>query len=325
MSTLPFSKIDESIPEFFSPYRYHSYNQWVKKHHGVRVQKVSLDAGFTCPNRDGSRATGGCTFCNNRSFTPSYLFNIKDVQEQLETGLEFLKRRYGRSTRFIAYFQPYSNTYASIDFLRSLYESVLAHPDIDGIAIGTRPDCLPDDILDYLATLSKKYIVELEMGIESCNENVLTLCNRGHSFLETEDALLRTKERELFVTGHMLFGLPGETHSTIIEGIKKLAQLPIQSLKFHQLQVVKGSQLANTWRNNPIDVPLLGFDEYLNWVVDVLELLPAEIKIQRLSSDVPEDLRVEKARGERIENMSAKLNALMQARDTWQGRFYNKD
>ncbi len=310
------------IPAHFANRRYYAYNHWVKAHYGGRIQKVSLEGGFTCPNRDGTRGTGGCTFCNNRSFTPGYLFDHKDIETQLELGLEFLKRRYPQTRYFVAYFQAYSNTYADINYLRQLYERVLAHPDINGLVIGTRPDCLPDHVLDYLAELAQKYIVELEIGIESCNEVVLSRCNRGHSFAVTEDALVRAAQRNLFVTGHLLFGLPGETRQTAVDGANRLAQLPIQSLKFHQLHIVKGTQLANIWRHHPEEIPLLDTDTYLEWVVDALERIPEQVIIQRLSSDVPAALRLIEDRGERIEAMSDRLDEVLLKRHTWQGRLF---
>ena len=310
------------IPLHFTNRRYYAYNQWVKAHYGGRIQKVSVEGGFTCPNRDGTRGIGGCTFCNNRSFVPGYLLDHKDIETQLELGLEFLKRRYPQTRYFVAYFQAYSNTYADIDHLRRLYETALAHPDINGLVIGTRPDCLPDHVLDYLAELAQKYIVELEIGIESCHDDVLRRCNRGHGFTATEDALLRAAQRNLFVTGHLLFGLPGESRQTVVEGANKLARLPIQSLKFHQLNIVKGTQLANIWRNNPEDITLLDMETYLDWVVDVLERIGENIIIQRLSSDVPAPLRLIENRGERIEGLSEQLDLVLAKRHTWQGRLF---
>ena len=325
MISVPFSDDTPScVPAHFGSRRYYAYNDWVRAHFGGRVQKVSLKAGFTCPNRDGSRARGGCTFCNNRSFTPSYLFKTRDIQQQLELGLEFLKRRYPQTKSFLAYFQSYSNTYAPLAFLRQLYEPVLNHPDISGIVIGTRPDCLPDNVLDYLGELSKRYTVELEIGIESCNEAVLLRCNRGHTFAETADALVRAAQRSLFVTGHLLLGLPGETRASALAGAEILAQLPIQSLKFHQLHIVQDTQLARQWQQAPDTLELLDVDTYLQWVADILEVLPEQIIIQRLGSDVPEDMRIEWTRGERIEDLPKRLDEVLLRRQSWQGRLYDK-
>jgi len=288
------------------------------------MQKISLDADMTCPNRDGTKGLGGCTFCNNLGFTPGYLQGMDDLTRQIDTGLEFVKRRYPGTRKFLAYFQTYSNTYAGLPKLRELYGRVLSHPEIHGIVVGTRPDCLSDDALDYLAALSQQHIVELEIGIESCDEDVLRLCNRGHGFAETADALERAARRGLFVTGHLLLGLPGETRETVIAGAGKLAQLPISALKFHQLQVVKGTQLANQWRADPASVPLLDIDTYLQWVVDTLERLPPDVRIQRLGSEVPERLRLSAGWNKRIGELPTLLDAALAARDTWQGRLFQR-
>ena len=319
---LPAATPGQSIRPEFSGRRYHAYNDWVRQAHGGRMQKISLDADMTCPNRDGSKGLGGCTFCNNLGFTPGYLRGMDDLLRQLDTGIGFVKNRYPGTRKFLAYFQTYSNTYAELPKLRELYERVLSHPEIHGIVIGTRPDCLSDEVLDYLAALSRDRIVELEIGIESCDEEVLRLCNRGHGFGETVDALERAAQRQLFVTGHLLFGLPGETRETVIAGAEKLAALPISALKFHQLQIVKGTQLANQWRADPASVPLLDIDTYLQWIVDTLERLPPEVRIQRLGSEVPERLRLSAGWNRRIGELPALLDAALVARDTWQGRLF---
>ncbi len=316
---------DGAHAQIFHDRRYHAYNDWVRQAHGGRIQKVSLDAGMTCPNRDGAKGLGGCTFCNNLGFTPGYLEGMSDLLRQLDTGLAFVKRRYPGTQKFLAYFQTYSNTYGELAQLRECYERVLSHPDICGIAIGTRPDCLADEVLDYLGELSQQHIVELEIGIESCNDDVLALCNRGHDFAATEDALKRAARRQLFVTGHLLFGLPGETRASINAGACKLAALPLSALKFHQLQVVKGTQLANQWRSDPASVPLLDLDTYLEWVIDTLERLPAEVRIQRLGSEVPERLRLSAGWNKRIGDLPALLDAALVARDTWQGRRFSSE
>jgi radical SAM protein (TIGR01212 family) len=175
--------------QLFHGRRYHAYNDWVKREHGGRLQKVSIDAGFTCPNRDGKLGVGGCTFCNNDGFTPSYLREQRDIGRQIDTGVAFMRRRYPQTQSFLAYFQSYSNTYGELARLQALYETALAHPDISGLVVGTRPDCLPDEILDYLATLSRHMPVELEIGIESCSDAVLRECLRGHDFACTQDAI----------------------------------------------------------------------------------------------------------------------------------------
>lgn len=306
--------------QLFHGRRYHAYNDWVKREHGGRLQKVSIDAGFTCPNRDGKLGVGGCTFCNNDGFTPSYLREQRDIGRQIDTGVAFMRRRYPQTQRFLAYFQSYSNTYGELARLQALYETALAHPDISGLVVGTRPDCLPDEILDYLAALSRHTPVELEIGIESCSDAVLRECLRGHDFACTQDAIRRAAQRGLFITGHLLLGLPLETKESLIAGARALACLPLDALKFHQLQIIRGTRLANQYRADPASVPLLSPEAYIDAVIDVLEHLPGNIKIQRLGSEVPPAQRVSPDWGIRLSRFPEMLEARLQARETWQGR-----
>lgn len=307
-------------PVNFHGRRYHAYNDWVRQHFGGRLQKVSVDAGFTCPNRDGSLGIGGCSFCNNDGFTPSYLREQREISQQIDTGIAFMRRRYPGTSKFLAYFQSYSNTYGELDALTTQYDVALQHPDISGIVIGTRPDCLPDTILDYLADLSKRTIVELEIGVESCSDEVLLECRRGHDFACAQDAVRRAAQRGLFITAHLLLGLPLETPTGLIEGARKLAALPIDALKLHQLQIVRGTRLANQYRDDPHSVPLLMPSTYLDCVVDILEQLPPAMKIQRLGSEVPPALRVSPDWGIRLSRFPEMLDERMKERHTWQGR-----
>ena len=316
---------DTAPPSLYSGRRYHAYNDWVKQAHGGRLQKVSIDAGFTCPNRDGTRGIGGCTFCNNEGFTPSYLREQPDIRDQIDTGIAFARRRYPDSRGFLAYFQSYSNTYGELERLKATYALALAHPDISGLVIGTRPDCLPEETLDYLAALAETTLVELEIGIESCDDGVLVASNRGHDFACTEDAIRRAARRGLFITGHLLLGLPGETPASLLAGAKALARLPIDALKFHQLQIERGTRLANQYRADPASVPLLDPEAYLDAVIDVLEHLPPEIKIQRLGSEVPPRLRLSPDWGLRLSAFPPLLEARLAARGTWQGRCHIKE
>jgi len=306
----------------FNGHRYHAYNDWAKRELGGRLQKVSIDAGFTCPNRDGSLGIGGCSFCNNEGFSPSYLREQRDIGVQIDIGIEFMRRRYPRTKAFLAYFQSYSNTYDNLESLKKTYEIALRHPDISGLVIGTRPDCLPNETLDYLAELSTRMLVELEIGIESCNDNVLRECLRGHDFACTQDAIQRAASRGLFITGHLLLGLPLETPESLIAGAKELARLPLDALKFHQLQIVRGTRLANQYRAAPERVSLLSPEKYLDAVIDMLEYLPPHIKIQRLGSEVPPDVLVSPDWGMRLFKFPAMLETRLQARDTWQGKFF---
>jgi len=310
----------EEALSLFHGHRYHAYNDWVRKAHGGRLQKVSIDAGFTCPNRDGSRGVGGCTFCNNEGFSPSYLLEQRDIVKQIDTGIEFMRRRYPRTKSFLAYFQSYSNTYDDLDKLKKTYDIALNHPEITGIVIGTRPDCLPDEVLDYLADLSTRTLVELEIGIESCNDDVLRECLRGHDFACTKDAIHRAARRGLFITGHLLLGLPLETKESLIAGATELAALPLDALKFHQLQIVRGTRLANQYRSTPESITLLDPPSYLDAVIDILEHLPPSIKIQRLGSEVPPNVLVSPDWGFRLSRFPEMLEKRLDERDSWQGR-----
>ena len=313
---------DPYCPPCFNDHRYHLYNDWAKKKYGGRLQKVSIDAGFTCPNRDGSLGIGGCSFCNNEGFSPSYLREERDICKQIDIGIEFMRRRYPKTKGFLAYFQSYSNTYDNLDHLKKTYELALAHPTVSGLVIGTRPDCLPDETLDYLAELSKRMLVELEIGIESCNDEVLRECLRGHDFACTEDAIRRAARRGLFITGHLLLGLPLETRASLIEGAKALAKLPLDALKFHQLQIVRGTRLANQYRSASERIQLLDPDNYLDAVIDMLEYLPPHMKIQRLGSEVPPNVLVSPDWGMRLHKFPARLEEKLKARSTWQGKLF---
>ena len=312
--------MSEEIPAAFNGQRYLAYNDWAKKQFGSRLQKVSVDAGFTCPNRDGLLGVGGCSFCNNDGFSPSYLREQRDILQQIDTGIDFMRRRYPQARAYLAYFQSYSNTYGDLAQLQAAYEKALSHPGISGLVIGTRPDCLPDEILDYLAELAGKCFLELEIGIESCNDAVLRECLRGHDFACSADAIRRAARRGLFITGHLLLGLPLETRASLTDGARALAGLPLDAVKFHQLQLVKHTRLANQYQADPDSVPLLSPPEYLDAVIDMLERLPPTVKIQRLGSEVPPQLLVSPDWEMRLSRFPALLAARLIERQTWQGR-----
>ena len=311
-----------AVTDDFRGRRYHAYNDWARRVHGGRWQKVSVDAGFTCPNRDGKLGVGGCSYCNNEGFTPSYLRQQRDIVAQIDTGVAFMRRRYPDCRGFLAYFQSYSNTYDDLEVLKRRYTAALDHPDISGLVVGTRPDCLPDATLAYLGELAQQTMVELEIGIESCADPVLHECLRGHDFACTQDAIRRAAAHGLFVTGHLLLGLPGETRTTLVAGARALGCLPLDAVKFHQLQIVRGTRLANQYRNDPTSVPLLTPKSYLDAVVDVLEHLSPQVKVQRLGSEVPPVQRAAPDWGMRLERYPVLLEERLQARDTWQGRLF---
>jgi radical SAM protein (TIGR01212 family) len=306
----------------FGPIRYNGWNDYVKTRHGGRVQKVSVLAGFTCPNRDGLLGTGGCTFCNNAGFTPGHLDRRQSIHAQIETGLEFLRRRYPRTRHHIAYFQSYSNTYGEFARLRACYEEALAHPEISGLAIGTRPDCLPDQVLDYLAELASEHIIELEIGVESCNDAVLQRVNRGHDFAASADAIRRAAARGLEVSAHLILGLPGESTASMLDGAGQLSTLPLRSLKLHQLDLVRGTALAREWEADPTAVTLLGEDDYIALAADFIERLSPDILLQRLGSEVPPKMKLAPHWNLRLHELAPRVSAELARRGSWHGCRY---
>ncbi len=314
--------MNSQAPSPFGERRYNAWNDHVKTRYGGRVQKVSVLAGFTCPNRDGLLGKGGCTFCNNDSFTPGYLENHQTITEQLDAGLDFLRRRYPGTQRYMAYFQSYSNTYGEFERLRACYEEALAHPAIGGLAIGTRPDCLPDAVLDYLAELARSAIIELEVGVESCNDEVLARVNRGHTFATSVDAINRAAVRGLEVTAHLLLGLPGESKDSMLDGARLLSALSIHALKLHQLQVVRGTLLARDWQRNPESVPLLGEEECIGLLADFIERLSPRILLQRVGSEVPPSQKLAPEWNVRLSELAPRISAELAHRDSWQGCRY---
>lgn len=248
--------------------RYNSYADWFAGLFGGRVQKLSINAGFTCPNRDGTLGYGGCTYCNNEAFIPGYCTPEKSVTDQIEQGIAFHRRRYRRAERYIAYFQAYTNTYADIDKLTALYDEALNHPSVAGLVIGTRPDCINGELLDRLAVMARDYFVMIEYGIESVNDDILRRINRGHDFTTAMKALKETELRGLNAGAHLIFGLPGESRSAIADSAEVISSLPLTSLKIRQLQLIKGTAMAMEYRKNPGAFDLYDLEEYLDLVID---------------------------------------------------------
>lgn len=270
--------------------RYRSYSQYFRDLFGGRVQKLSIDAGFSCPNRDGRISIGGCTFCNNDAFTPSYLRTSeptprpKPITQQIEEGIQFHEWRYHKPLRYLAYFQSYSNTYAPLDVLRSRYEEALAHPMIAGLIIGTRPDCVDDEKLDYIASLSRRCYVAVEYGVESVYDNTLAKVRRGHNFACTRHAVEATAQRGIPVGGHFILGLPGETHSMMLNAASVINTLPFNTVKFHQLQILKGSQMEHDITELPSGFSLTN---YIALVCDIVERLRPDLVVERFAGEVP--------------------------------------
>lgn len=267
--------------------RYNSFVGYFKQKYGCRLQKIVIDAGFTCPNRDGSVSVGGCTYCNNDAFHPNYSTPDKSILQQIEEGVEFHKNRYRTTEDYLAYFQPYSNTYAPLEDLKKLYAQAFEHPAVKGIVIGTRPDCIDDYKLDYLQELSREKIVIIEYGIESCYDKTLKRINRGHNFATAVKAVEATAARGIHQGAHFIFGLPGESMEDMLGTASMINKLPLNSVKFHQLQIIKGTAMEQEFALHPADFVNFTLEGYLDFFIDFLELLRPDIYIERFAGEVP--------------------------------------
>ena len=303
--------------------RFNAYSSYFKKRFGGRIQKVSIDAGFTCPNRDGTVGTGGCTYCNNDAFNPSYCSPDKSVTEQLATGINFLKHRYHSPIGYLAYFQAYSNSYASIERLKMLYSEALSFQGIEGIIIGTRPDCVNEEKLDYFAELSEKYFVVVEYGVESCYNSTLKRINRGHTFGQAVEAIQKSASRKIKTGAHFIFGLPGESYDDMMKEADIISQLPIDSVKFHQLQIVRGTRMEREYEDNPGDFNLFDFEDYVEFFVKFLERLNPSIVVERFSGEAPPSvLAVHNWGKKRTDQIASIIEKRLEELDTWQGKMY---
>ena len=265
------------------------YGSWLKEQLGVKVQKLSVDAGFTCPNRDGRVGRGGCTFCNNRAFVPAYGVGLRNVTEQLEAGKRFFARKYP-DMKYLAYFQAFTGTYGRVEDLVALYEEALRVADVVGLVIGTRPDCMPDALLDYLEELNRRTFLIVEYGVESANDETLRRVNRGHTFADSERAIRLTAERGIRVGAHVILGLPGEGRDELMRQARLIAELPLTTLKLHQLQIIRDTQMEKEWQVAPW--PLPSVDEYIELVLDYISLLPPTLVLERFVSSSPKELLV---------------------------------
>ena len=268
--------------------RYNAFVDILKELYGSRLQKLVVDAGFCCPNRDGTLGRGGCTYCDNNAFHPSYSTSDKSVAQQLAEGVEFHRRRYPRAGKYLAYFQPYSNTYAPLERIRRIYGEALAFPGVVGLAIGTRPDCLDEEKLDYLASLKASgNVVLLEIGIESCYDSTLEHINRRHSWAQAVEAVETAASRGLSPCAHFIFGLPGESREMMLEAASKINSLPLASVKFHQLQIIKGTPMESEFAAHPERFVTWSLPEYIDFFVDFLERLRPNLAVERFAGEVP--------------------------------------
>ena len=267
--------------------RYKRYSDYFRSLFGRRVQKLSVDAGFTCPNRDGSLSTGGCTFCNNSAFTPSYCRPEKSIRQQIDEGIDFHRRRYREAAKYLVYFQAYSNTYAPVETLRSRYAEALSHPDVAGIVIGTRPDCVDEAKLDLLAGLARDRYVAVEYGIESVYDPTLRRVNRGHDFATAERAVRMTAERGLHTGAHFILGFPDETDRMILDSAEVINSLPLTTVKFHQLQIMRGTPLAAEYDAHPERFRTWSIGEYIDLFIGLLRRLRPDLVVERFAGEAP--------------------------------------
>lgn len=284
-----------------------------------KVQKLAIDAGFTCPNRDGHVGYGGCTYCNNQTFNPSYCQGAKSVSVQIEEGKQFFARKYPEM-KYLAYFQAYTNTYGNIDLLKKYYEEALKEEDVVGLVIGTRPDCVSDELLDYLQILSRDKYVEVEYGIESTNDRTLLQINRGHTFQCSVDAITRTAERNIPVGGHLILGLPGDNPDELMQQAECISHLPLSILKLHQLQIIKGTRMAQEYEESPEVFHLYSADEYIDLVIDYLEHLRPNLVVERFVSQSPKQLLIAPDWGLKNYEFTEKVTKRMIARSSYQGK-----
>lgn len=303
--------------------RYNDYSSFIKLHFGERVQKISLDIGFSCPNRDGSKGFGGCTYCNNDTFNPDYCEPEKGIQQQLEQGIEFFARK-GKNNKYLAYFQAYTNTYSNFESLKKMYDEALSVPKVVGLVIGTRPDCISDEVIDYLSFLSKKYFISLEFGVESTNEKTLLAVNRCHTFEDTKNTFEKCKNKGFHLGAHIILGLPGETKKELLNHAIEISKLPIDTLKIHQLQIVKNSIMAAQFKRNPENFNLFTVENYIEFITEFITLVKPSIIIERFISESPSDLLVAPKWGLKNFEMVAKIDKYLDSNNLWQGKNYKE-
>lgn len=304
--------------------RYLDYSSFIKMKFGERVQKISLDTGFTCPNRDGSKGYGGCTYCNNNTFNPDYCEPQISIKEQLEQGIAFFSRK-GKNNKYLAYFQAYTNTYGDFKQIKQLYEEALSVTKVAGLVIGTRPDCISKEIIDYLDELSKTKFISLEFGVESTNENTLKEVNRCHTFKETKAAYELCKNKGFHLGAHIILGLPNETKSDMLEHAKKLSELPINTLKIHHLQIVKNSVMSKQYKNHSEQFDLFTSDNYIEFVSDFITHLRPDIIIERFISEAPKDLLIAPKWGFKNFEIVTKIDKNLANKSLFQGMNYKKN
>lgn len=300
---------------------YNDFTSFLSKSFPFKVQKISINAGFSCPNRDGSKGRGGCTYCNNKSFSPEYSPHIKSVTEQLREGIEFFSHKY-MEMKYLAYFQSYTNTYDSVDKLIELYEEALSYKDVVGLVISTRPDCMPNELLTYLEKISVNHFVLVEYGVESTLNKTLERVNRQHTFDESRETIIRTAQHGIPVGAHMILGLPGESYEEIISHATTLSSLPLTTVKVHQLQIIKGTAMAKEYKLLPESFHLFELDEYVDLCVDFSELLNPAFYIDRFASQSPKEMLIAPDWGIKNHELTQKVIKRFKERATFQGKLW---
>jgi radical SAM protein (TIGR01212 family) len=301
--------------------RYYDLKSFWSNLFGCRVYKLPVDAGFTCPNRDGTVATGGCTYCDGRGSRLRQAGTLPPVNEQIRRGREYY-RKHRHAGKFIAYFQTYTNTYGHIDLLRQLYDEALAEEDVIGLSVGTRPDCIPDDVIGLLENYTKQFHVWLELGLQSIHDKTLQVINRGHAVEVFFDAVQRASEKNIHICTHIIVGLPGETREDIIETARVLATLPIHGIKIHSLLALKGTRMGDLYEQGKIT--LMEKDDYVQTVCDILEILPPEMVIQRLTADGYRDIFLAPPWAVNKMDVLNTIDGELDKRDTYQGIYYRR-
>lgn len=300
---------------------YNEYPLFLKRYFPYKVQKVSIDAGFSCPNRDGTIGVGGCTYCNNRTFIPDYGSREKSITRQLEEGKVFFAHKYPQM-KYLAYFQAYTNTHGPLDELKRKYEEALAVDDVVGLVIGTRPDCMPDPLLRYLEQLSRQTFLMVEYGIESADDRTLRRIRRGHTFRQARETVERTAACGILTGGHVILGLPGETHESLVRQAEVISSLPLTTLKMHQLQLIRGTRMAVEYREHPEEFHLFDVDEYIGLVIDYVEHLRPDLVLERFVSQSPAELLIAPDWGLKNYEFNHRLQKRMRERGARQGRLW---
>ena len=292
-----------------------------KEHFDCKMQKVPVNAGFSCPNRDGTKGRGGCTYCNNLMFSPGYCHQQNTISRQINDGITFFSEKYPEM-RFLAYFQTYTNTYGDTDALMAMYREALAHPLVDGLIISTRPDCIEDNLLKQLSVLARERFVMIEYGVESTLDRTLKAINRGHTFATSQDAICRTADNGIYAGAHMILGLPGESRDDLLAHADKLSELPLTTIKLHHLQIIKDTAMARQYAENPGDFRFFTVDEYARLCVEFAERLRPDIVIERFVSQSPKDYLIAPDWGVKNNEFTVKVLRMFDTLDSWQGKHY---